>query len=108
MAHENQGGDTLTLREALNGMGYRETRKGVWGKPFGFMLFTFEEELSEMTAWFKCLDGSGLGRYCAEKLKPDYEKAGSPLYQLKYFECFAATDKGPSSGSRFEFGAIDL
>ncbi len=96
----------LTVRQALQAMGYREMKPGTWGKPVGFVLFTFEEDTNTLTNWFRAVTGEVMV-YNANKLTPDaVERYGSPLYQIKEFECFARTDVS-GVNSQFEFMTLE-
>lgn len=91
---------TLTLKQALSAMHYREARPGKWCKPVGYHLLTFEEDRREWTNWFLGANNDGTGqpisRWSAAVLPADTD----PLHFLKEQEGWSKYAKG--------FGGVEL
>ncbi len=92
----------MKMREALISMCYREVKPGVWAKPVGFHLFTFEEDRNEWTNWYKAGTGE-IDRY--EAKEPDLEE-GTAISFLKGYEAYTRTNitVGHLPISEFELG----
>jgi len=48
---------SISVKQTLLGLCYKEVKQGVWMKPFGKTLQTYEEKTNEWTCHFKGLDG---------------------------------------------------
>lgn len=91
-----------TIKRALSRMGYKQGAPGLWIKPVGFSLFSYEFDCIEWTQWIKGIDGN-IYRYATDKY--DAKEDGTPLEWLKHVEAWKAnlTVVGDSS-SAFEMG----
>lgn len=94
--------DNLTV--ALTQMGYRECNPGVWLKPVGYILFSYQVDKNRWTNWFKNVQGK-LSVWESHSFD-DIDKCGSFLDQLKAFETFTRTDIYVEADSHFELDAL--
>jgi len=96
----------MSVRQFLISMGYREEKPGKWLKPIGFCLFSFEEDRSEWTNWFRSADNGQPAIWESKKIDTTMSDRHL-LITLKTLE--ACTHLVYSNGdSEFQLKAIDL
>ena len=86
---------SLSLRQSLSAMSYREVKPGRWCKPVGYVLFTYEEDRKEWTSWMLQANNE-IGRWSVKEFSElEAEDAAFPnfwLYMLKECEADARVD----------------
>lgn len=93
---------------ALTKMGYRKMKEGVWGKPIGFQLLTYEEDKDLLTNWFlsptnkSCIWNTGI-----IKGKESNITEIDALRQIKCFEVYTKLDIHTNSETTLEFANLE-
>jgi len=91
----------MSIREKILSMSYREEKPGVWAKPVGYHLFSFDETKMEWTNWFKDV---------RDEISV-FERKSIPIQgfieYLKMYEAFARTNCGIGN-SEFQLSGVDL
>ena len=85
----------------LKSLGYRLMKSGVYGKPVGFNLFTFEIDTLLWTNWFKSVNGETMLIWNTDTYEVDETVKNDFLTFLKYCEGF--TKISYNSPTNFEF-----
>ena len=95
----------MTIREALKAMHYRESRPGCWTKPFGFHLFTYNEEREAWENWYLPGNSETPAVFDRKFFEADRDNF---VQQIKHWEAYARTDIFVSSRASFEGLGVDL
>ena len=87
-------------KEALISMGYRELQAGIWAKPIGWMLFTYDDDTKIIANCFKGADDK-MHSYDSKVYKTEPEQG--LLGFIKLFEGYARTDVNVHQNSEYQF-----
>lgn len=96
----------MNLRTSLSTMGYREVKEGVWAKPVGLHLFTYDEKKALWTNWCREVTGN-VGVY--ETHKPGPDEVDTDFWKiLANWEAYSRINVGEPGQADFRLPAVDV